>query len=193
MNPDPVYVHFWMRVPLGFLCYFEPWSTPHAGKCAMSLFPTTGRERRKEGGLEGCLLEISVLSLHSQNVITDLYITFENMVIIVESNCCVGVVSSWRHFMDGDLQCVMFLPISHLWASGPRDILCCCHCRKPDSELVTLCSHHAVSPEKLWLFFKRPQNKMHEMCYRVMNCCNAELKCGQLKWKTSHKVSCFIA
>lgn len=68
----------------------------------------------KEGRKEGCLLESSVLSLHSQNAITDLYITFENTVIIVESNCCVGVVSSWRHFMDGDLQCVMFLPISHL-------------------------------------------------------------------------------
>lgn len=69
------------------------------------------KEGRRAGGLfirKQCTVAAFTKCYHR------LYITFENTVIIVESNCCVGVVSSWRHFMDGDLQCVMFLPISHL-------------------------------------------------------------------------------
>lgn len=95
--------------------------------------------------------------------------------------------------MDGDLQRVMLLPISHLQASGDQDIVCCCYRRKPDSTLIVLCNHRAVSPEKLDLFFlfKWAQNGKCEMCLRVMNFCYVELKMWLVKVKniTQSKLS----
>lgn len=55
----------------------------------------------------------------SHSIITQYYVTSEKMIIIMESNCYSGVVLlCWLHFVDGNLQRVMFPPISHPpWAN----------------------------------------------------------------------------
>lgn len=53
----------------------------------------------------------------SHRVIAQCYITSENRIIIVESNCCSGAVLCWRRSADGDLHRVVFPPhISSPWS-----------------------------------------------------------------------------
>lgn len=142
-----IHVSCWIWAILVFQWYSESWISPHLmqGNAPSQCFQLVVREGRKEEkmsvyqkALIYCLYILPPInrwrlfivqgwniSPISYNVIIQYYVTFENRIITVESNCCSGVLFCWLHFMDGDFQQIAWAyhVSSHIssltqWSSG---------------------------------------------------------------------------